>query len=129
MDASQFTASKNLPSPLPALARRWPSSSQLGQNNPESGSSPIVVHRRQRCEVSTTPVRNKHSRTARMNVSRTPILDSEAAINERSHDDTGESRYGDILSSERYDQKERVRLESELGSESELELERDSGHW
>ena len=44
MNASQFTASKNLPPPLPARARRQPSSSQLGQNNPESGSSPIVVH-------------------------------------------------------------------------------------
>jgi len=129
MDASQFTASKNLPSPLPARARRWPSSSQLGQNNPESGCSPIVVHRRRRREVSATPVRNKRSRTARMKVSRTPIPDSEAAINERSHDDTGESRYGDIPSSERYDQKERVRLESELGSESELESEGDSGRW
>ena len=57
IDASQFTAGKNLPPPLPAQARRRPSSSQLGQNNPESGSSPIVVHRRQRRKVSETPVR------------------------------------------------------------------------
>ena len=76
-----------------------------------------------------TPFRNKHSRTARMKVLRTSIPDSEAAINEQSHDDTGESRYGDIPSSERYDQMEQVHLESELGSESELESEGDSGHW
>jgi len=129
IDASQFTAGKNLPPTLPARARRWPSSSQLGQNNPESGSSPIVVHRRRRHEVSATPVRQKHSRTARMQVSDAPIPDSEAAINQRSQDSTREPRDGDLPSSEWYDQKERVPLESELGSELELESEGDSGHW
>jgi len=64
-----------------------------------------------------------------MKVLRTPILDSEAVINEQSHDDTGESCYGDIPSSERYDQKEQVRLELELGSELDLESEGNSGCW
>jgi len=129
IDASQFTTSKNLPPTLPARACRQPSSSQLGQNNPESGSSPIVVHRRRRREVAATPVRQKRSRTARMQVSDAPIPDSEAAINQRSQDGTRESHDGDLPSSERYDQKERVPLESELGSELELESEGDSGHW
>ena len=128
MDASQFTAGKNLPPPLSARARGRPSSSQLGQNNPESGSSPIVVHRRRRREVSATPVRHKRSRTATIPVSRAPIPDREAAINERSHD-TGEPSDGDIASSERYDQKKQVPLESELGSGSELESEGDLGRW
>jgi len=88
IDASQFTAGKNLPLMLPARARRRPSSSQLGQNNPESGSSPIVVHRRRRREVSATPVRQKRSRTAKMQVSNTPIPNSEATINQRSQDGT-----------------------------------------
>jgi len=129
IDASQFTTSKNLPPMLPAQARRRPSSSQLGQNNPESGSSPIVVHHQRRGEVSATPVRQKCSRMARMQVSDAPIPDSEAAINQRSQDGTRESRDGDLPSSERYDQKEWVPLESELGSELELESEGDSGHW
>ena len=64
-----------------------------------------------------------------MNVSRTPILDSEAVINQRSQDGTSESRDGDLASSEWYDQKEQVPLESELGSELELESEGDSGRW
>lgn len=130
IDASQFTAGKNLPPPLSARARGRLSSSRLGQNNPESGSSPIVVHRRRRREVSATPVRHKRSRTARIQGSSAPIPDRETAINEQSHD-TGEPSDGDIPSSERYDQKERVPLESELGSgsESELESEGDLGRW
>ena len=87
IDASEFTAGKNPPlAPLPARASRWPSGSQLGQNNPESGFSPIVVHHRQRREVSVTPVQHKHSRTARIQVLCAPIPGREAAINERSHD-------------------------------------------
>jgi len=129
IDASQFTTGKNLPPMLPAQARRRPSSSQLGQNNPESGSSPIVVHHRRRREVSATPVRQKRHRTARMQVSDAPIPDCEAAINQQSQDGTRESRDGDLPSSEWYDQKERVPLESELGSELELESEGDSGRW
>ena len=66
---------------------------------------------------------------ARIQVSHTPILDSEAAITERSDDDTRVSSDGDIPSSEWYDQKERVPLELELGSGSELESEGDSGCW
>jgi len=129
IDASQFTAGKNLPPTLTARARRQPSSSQLGQNNPESGSSPIVVHCRWRREVSATPVRQKRSRTARMQVSDTPIPDSEAALNQRSQDGTRESRDCDLPSSERHDQKEQMPLESELGSELELESEGDLGRW
>jgi len=64
-----------------------------------------------------------------MQVSDAPILDSEAVINQRSQDGTRESRDGDLASSERYDQKEQVPLESELGSELELESEGDSGRW
>jgi len=133
MDANQFPVGKNLPPPLPARARGRPSSSQHEQNNPESRSSPVV--RRRRREVSATPVRHKRSRTARMQDPRAPIPDSEAAIDERCHDDYGEPSDGDIPSSERYDQKERVPLESELGSGSEmgsrsqLESEEQSGRW
>jgi len=64
-----------------------------------------------------------------MQVSDAPILDSEVAINQRCQDGTRESRDGDLPSSERYYQKERVPLESELGSELELESEGDSGRW
>jgi len=66
---------------------------------------------------------------ARMQDSDAPIPDSEAAINQRYQDVTRESRDGDLPSSERYDQKEWVPLESELGSELELESEGDSGRW
>jgi len=52
----------------------------------------------------------------RMQVSDAPIPDSEAAINQQSQDVTRESRDGDLPSSEQYDQKEWVPLESELGS-------------
>ena len=64
-----------------------------------------------------------------MQVSDASIPDSEAAINQQSQDGTRESRDGDLPSSEWYDQKERVPLESELGSELELESEGDSGRW
>ena len=127
MDASQYSTGKNLPPPLQARAHGRPSSSQHEQTNPESRSSPIDVHQRRR-EVSVTPVRHKRSRTARIQVSRAPIPNSEADIDEWSHDDSGESSgCGDIPSSERYNQKERVPLGSEWGSGSELGLGSELG--
>jgi hypothetical protein len=112
MDASQLPASENHPAPVLPRGYGRPTGSQHGETNAESGSSPIVGHRRRRRVTAETPAQHKRSRTAAHD-SRRPIPDRESAIGERSHDDSGDSRDGgDITSSERYDQKERA-LESE----------------
>jgi hypothetical protein len=125
-NASQLTDGENHQAPLPPRARGRHSGSQRGQTNAKSRTPPIAGHRRRRSETSETPARHKRSRTANTQVSRTPTPDSDVGIGERSHEDSGESSDGgDIPSSERYDQKERIVLESETESESE----QDTGCW
>jgi hypothetical protein len=125
-DASQLPAGENHAAPLPPRGYGRRTGSQHGETNAESGSSPIVGHRRRRRENSETAARHKRSRTAAHDSLR-PILDREAAIGERSQDDSGDSSDGgDITSGERYDQKERA-LESELQSELESGSARNTG--
>jgi hypothetical protein len=130
MDASRLHAGETHPAPLPPRGYGRRTNTHHGHANAESGSSPIVGHRRRRRETSETPARHKRIRTATQ-LSRTPIPDSEATIGERSHDDSGDSSDGgDTRSSERYNQKQPAlesELESELQSELEWGLERGSG--